>query len=237
MRKGTHHSEESKRKLSLASTGVSRPCEEQTRRKMSIAAKGKPHLWQIGVPFSTERKERISKALTGKKLSVETRAKISKNRKGIKISEEAVKRGIATKKANGYRLSEETKRKIGAANKGNIPRIPDKDTKIEVKMQNELSERGYGYYKHYPILGQPDIAFPDKKIAIFCDGCYWHSCNKCNIKNTRKNANFNRDKEVGEYLRAQGWFVLRYWEHEINANVEAAVDEIEDVLFSRSRYA
>jgi hypothetical protein len=35
---------------------------------------------------------------------------------------------------------------------------------------------------------------------------------------------------VNEYLRNRGWLVLRYWEHEINANIESVVNEIEEVL-------
>jgi len=109
--------------------------------------------------------------------------------------------------------------------------FPFKDTKIEIKMQDELSSRGYGYYKHYPVMGQPDIAFPDQKVAVFCDGCYWHSClehyNRSNCEQKEK------DNIVNKTLNNSGWLVLRYWEHEINANVEAVVDEIEDVVFKR----
>lgn len=98
--------------------------------------------------------------------------------------------------------------------------FPVKDTSIELKMQDELSEREIGYYKHYPIIGQPDIAFPDRKIAIFADGTYWHKTER----------GLKRDAEVNEALRNQGWLVLRYSDIEINSNVEGVVDEIEGVI-------
>ncbi|QLJ53449.1 MAG: hypothetical protein Sv326_1274 [Candidatus Fermentimicrarchaeum limneticum] len=96
--------------------------------------------------------------------------------------------------------------------------FPRKDTSIERKVQNELSNREIGYYKHYPVIGQPDIAFPDRKIAVFCDGDYWHG----KRRDVRE-----RDTRINEKLRNEGWLVLRYWEHEINTNTEALVDEIE----------
>lgn len=39
--------------------------------------------------------------------------------------------------------------------------------------------------------------------------------------------------KFNEQLRNDGWLVLRYWEHEINANVEDCVDEIEDIILTR----
>jgi G:T-mismatch repair DNA endonuclease (very short patch repair protein) len=54
---------------------------------------------------------------------------------------------------------------------------PKKDTSIECAMQDELLRRGIRFVKHLPILNrcQADIAFPERKIAVFCDGDYWHN--------------------------------------------------------------
>lgn len=98
---------------------------------------------------------------------------------------------------------------------------PKKDTSIELKLQGELSSRGIDYTKHIPVIGQPDIAFPDKKLAIFCNGDYWH--NRPEVK--------ERDLKVNEKLRNDGWLVLRYTEYEINSNVGGIVNEIEGVIF------
>jgi len=57
-----------------------------------------------------------------------------------------------------------------------------------------------------------DIAIPSNKIAIFCDGCYWHACFVCGYK--RKGVR-GRDKQVNKALKRKGWKVLRFWEHEI----------------------
>lgn len=80
---------------------------------------------------------------------------------------------------------------------------------IEIKLKESLEKAGYtpewqvelGYY----IL---DLAFSDKKLAIECDGDYWHSLPAAKARDARKNG----------YLINRGWRVARLWEHEINKN-------------------
>jgi DNA mismatch endonuclease Vsr len=117
--------------------------------------------------------------------------------------------------------------------------FPSKDTKIERMMQDELSNRGYAYYKHYSIIGQPDIVFPEKKIAIFCDGDYVHGNpneykpeDKVGFRFLAKDK-WKYDKQITEALQAEGWLVLRFWEHEIKENVKLCVDKIENILTRR----
>ncbi len=110
--------------------------------------------------------------------------------------------------------------------KARLTRVfPRNDTKIERMMQDELSARGYAYRKHYPIIGQPDLAFPNKKIAIFVDGCYWHKCHVCGHGNGRE-----VDRQITKELQTEGWLVLRIWEHDIKKDVKRCVDEIESTL-------
>ena len=45
---------------------------------------------------------------------------------------------------------------------------------MEVLKQNHLT----GWRRRYPFFGNPDIAFPNSKIAVFIDGCFWHGCPK-----------------------------------------------------------
>jgi DNA mismatch endonuclease (patch repair protein) len=77
--------------------------------------------------------------------------------------------------------------------------------------------------------------FPRHRLAVFVDGCFWHSCPehgsspKANqaFWNTKLAANRRRDLETDTLLRAQGWTVIRIWEHESPCD---AADEIEQVL-------
>ena len=57
----------------------------------------------------------------------------------------------------------------------NMQHIRGKDTKIEIILRKALWKRGYRYRKHYKsIPGTPDIALTRYKIAIFCDGEFFH---------------------------------------------------------------
>ena len=53
--------------------------------------------------------------------------------------------------------------------------IRSKDTSIENLLRKALWHRGYRYRKNYNKLpGKPDIALTKYKIAIFCDGEFFH---------------------------------------------------------------
>jgi DNA mismatch endonuclease Vsr len=200
-----------------------------------------------GRKFSPEHRMKLSKSALGNKsnqgkhASIETKQKISKGRLGKFHSEESKKKVSTSKKGctpwnKGKHHTIETRKKISEKSIFRIismrTTLPMANTKIERMIQDELSIRGYGYYLHYSVLGRPDISFPDKKIAIFCDGCYWHNCLQCKVlknKHMIETAN-KRNKRVNTYLAEKGWLVLRYWEHEIKTNPVAVVDEIEDVL-------
>lgn len=69
---------------------------------------------------------------------------------------------------------------------------------------------------------RPDIVFTRAKIAVFVDGCYWHSCPQHGAR-PKANAEFwsaklarnvARDRRADDVLDAAGWTVLRVWEHE-----------------------
>jgi len=89
---------------------------------------------------------------------------------------------------------------------------------IEYILQEQLKKHNLIFEEQFPIEGicVADIAFPDRKIAVFCDGDYWHSL--LHVK--------ERDKKINEKLVACGWQVLRFWEHEIKTSVEECVSKI-----------
>lgn len=90
------------------------------------------------------------------------------------------------------------------------------------------------------IYGKPDIAFPGKKIAIFCDGEFWHGYKwdetKFKIKSNRNywwkkiETNINRDNIVNAQLKDLGWVVLRFWNNDIIKNPDKCILEIERYL-------
>jgi len=192
------------------------------RLKISLSSKGKKHAFHHHKPFSEETKKKMRIAAFKRierigyvfppglshvchSQTAETRAKISKTEKGRVFTLE-------------------WRDKISMARLKQI--LPQKDTTIEIKLQQALRERGTVFEKHYPIKGLPDIVLLEQKIAVFCDGCYWHGCpihfpGRINIKN---------DAKVTADLVSKGWRVIRFWEHEINTNLEECVNKIEQEL-------
>lgn len=80
-----------------------------------------------------------------------------------------------------------------------------------------------GWRRNRAVLGKPDFVFPKLKIALFVDGCFWHSCPKHSNLPANNRAfwkkklqgNKDRDKFVSRELRKLGWKVVRVWEHEL----------------------
>jgi DNA mismatch endonuclease (patch repair protein) len=69
-------------------------------------------------------------------------------------------------------------------------------------------------------------------VVIYVDGCFWHSCPEHGTlpKQNREwwsdklTTNKSRDADTDTRLRADGWTVLRFWEHEdpeVAANIVA----------------
>lgn len=91
------------------------------------------------------------------------------------------------------------------------------------------------------IFGTPDFVVPELRIAIFVDGCFFHGCPQHYTKpkgNTvywskKIKANRKRDKLVNRTLRAEGWIVMRIWEHELRGKKMKGRDRIR----RRLRYA
>ena len=86
-----------------------------------------------------------------------------------------------------------------------------------------------GWRRHRAIFGNPDFIFPQAKLAIFVDGCFWHACSKHGTQPASNRAfwkrkltrNKSRDRLVNRTLRARGWSVLRIWQHELTRKNES----------------
>ena len=117
-----------------------------------------------------------------------------------------------------------------------MSRIRSKETKPEIRLRKALWVKGLRYRKYYDLPGKPDIVFPGKKIAVFCDGCFWHGCPKHyrKAKSRRKywipkiEKNIERDRKLDIELANLGWKVIRVWECEIEKNIGAVAGEIEE---------
>lgn len=101
-----------------------------------------------------------------------------------------------------------------------------RDTKPEVALRRELHRRGLRYFvDRAPLKGmrrRADLVFPRRKVAVYVDGCFWHSC-PIHATKPRNNAqwwadklaaNVARDRDTDTRLIEEGWRVVRIWEHE-----------------------
>jgi DNA mismatch endonuclease (patch repair protein) len=88
---------------------------------------------------------------------------------------------------------------------------------------------------------RPDIIFTRRKLAVFVDGCFWHSCPEHLVRpksNTeywtaKLAGNVARDRSNDELLKENGWRSLRIWEHEAPEDaadrVQVALRDLADV--------
>lgn len=120
----------------------------------------------------------------------------------------------------------------------NMRSVKNKDSAIELALRKELWNRGLHYRKNVKtVYGKPDIAFIGKKIAVFCDSEFWHGyaweITRDEFQSRRDfwipkiERNIQRDKEVNEKLRSEGWIVLRFWGKEIKRDVATCADMIQ----------
>jgi len=126
----------------------------------------------------------------------------------------------------------------------NMQRIRAKDTIIEVILRKALWNKGYRYRKNYNQLpGCPDIALTKYKIAIFCDGEFFHGkdweilkprleqSNNSDYWINKITRNMERDDEINKKLLFEGWTVIRFWGKEIKKNPEECIRVIEEAIF------
>ncbi|EME14427.1 very short patch repair endonuclease [Rhodococcus triatomae] len=118
-----------------------------------------------------------------------------------------------------------------------------RDTAPELALRRELHRRGRRYrVDRAPLPGmrrRADLVFPGERVAVFVDGCFWHSCPE-HATSPKNNAdwwaeklagNVARDRDTDTRLAAAGWTVVRVWEHE---NPMVAADAVEAALRATS---
>lgn len=126
----------------------------------------------------------------------------------------------------------------------NMQHIHANNTTIEIILRKALWEKGYRYRKNYKLLpGKPDIVITKYKIAIFCDGEFFHGKDwetlKCRLakgKNSeywinKISRNRKRDEEINKKLLFMGWTVIRFWENDIKKNTDECIKVIQETIF------
>ena len=116
---------------------------------------------------------------------------------------------------------------------------PRRDTPFEIAVRKRTHALGLRFRVDHRLPGvtraRPDLVFPGPRVAVFLDGCFWHSCPEHGTTPqtnrdwwiAKLRANVERDARHRAELEAAGWTVLRFWEHEdptaVATRIETAV--------------
>lgn len=117
-----------------------------------------------------------------------------------------------------------------------------RDTTPELALRRALHAMGLRYRVERQVLPgsrrRADIVFGPARVAVFVDGCFWHSCPE-HATAPRANAdwwaaklqrNRERDADTDEQLRRLGWLAVRVWEHE---DTLTAAERVRDLVLRR----
>lgn len=112
---------------------------------------------------------------------------------------------------------------------------PKANTAPEIMLRRALHRLGARFRLHRRVAPSavPDLVLPGRRIAVFVDGDYWHSCPVHGRARpfTGPNAELwrqkmarvrERDQVATSEAVAAGWTVVRVWECTVRADPEAA---------------
>ncbi len=124
------------------------------------------------------------------------------------------------------------------------------DTRHERLLRSELWRAGCRFRKNVPDLpGKPDIVFTKVRLAIFCDGDFWHGkdweARRAKLERgsnprywvAKIERNIERDNENTKLLHDNGWTVMRFWESDIIAGTQDIAREIIRELRKRGHFS
>lgn len=102
------------------------------------------------------------------------------------------------------------------------------DSRPELRIRSALHAKGLRFRKNLllrfaALSVRPDVVFPRRRVAVFVDGCFWHSCPEHGTRprfnsdywDAKLARNVDRDRRVDEALVSNGWISVRVWEHEL----------------------
>jgi DNA mismatch endonuclease (patch repair protein) len=115
-----------------------------------------------------------------------------------------------------------------------MSRVLASGNRYEMAVRSAIFAHGLRFRVNVRSLpGCPDIVFPRSRIAVFLDGDFWHGYQfnswsatltprwREKIDKTRR-----RDQRNRRRLQRAGWRVLRFWQHEIDRDLDKVVAKI-----------
>ncbi len=122
--------------------------------------------------------------------------------------------------------------------------IRKKDTRPELALRGALSRAGIRGWRCNVRLpaGSVDIVFTRWKVAVFCDGVWWHGHpdylphgRRGSYWDAKIASNVARDRKVARQLRRTGWSVVRIWDIDVLSNPDRAARRVIAALRGRGR--
>lgn len=116
-----------------------------------------------------------------------------------------------------------------------MSRVGGKHSAAERALRSALHAEGLRFRLHRRVEGiVVDIVLPTPRIAIFVDGCFWHSCPQhATFPKTDRQywlpklaENRERDRRQTLKIEAAGWRVFRVWEHDCLPVAKSVVEPI-----------
>lgn len=120
----------------------------------------------------------------------------------------------------------------------NMRRIRAVNTGPEAAVRTLLRRAGVRVRRHpVNVPGNPDFAVVGMRVAIFVNGCFWHSHGCLRGRRPKSNLaywsaklerNVRRDRRYARLLRREGWKRLVIWECELRntARVESKLARV-----------
>lgn len=105
--------------------------------------------------------------------------------------------------------------------------VKSKATSLERRLFSMLARMGLRGWRQNDedVVGHPDVVFEKQRVVLFVDGCFWHGCPSCRRKlpltnreywERKINRNVSLARSYNRRLRADGWTVVRIWEHDLS---------------------
>lgn len=164
----------------------------------------------------------------------------------VKTSKEANKKDALNYPRRAYRTIDNVQYELAEPTvqvSRTMQKIGSSNTSIELMMEEGLKAAKISFTKPKQLIenidGNPDFVIPRYRIAIFCDGDFWHGFNnevapKSNGEfwKAKIQKNIQRDQKVNAILKNKEWKVFRFWEHDIKKDTQSCVQTIKNYISS-----
>lgn len=120
-----------------------------------------------------------------------------------------------------------------------MSRVMSRHTKPEKKVIEALKQAGMRFSTHCAkVVGNPDVVFTRKRIAVFVNGCFWHwhGCSRSRMPSTNvtywKNkiqGNTERDRGHRSELHRRGWRYVTIWECDLERGIRRCIRAVQGI--------